>query len=51
MLRDERELWAVAVPVVLRFEGDLRAGEQFQASACTPVTTLPAPADRHMAAQ
>ncbi len=31
MLRDERELWVVAVPVTLRFEGDVRPGDEIRA--------------------
>lgn len=32
MLSDERELWVVAVPVTLRFEGDVRAGDEIRGS-------------------
>ncbi len=32
MLRDERELWVVAVPVTLRYEGDLRPGDEIRNS-------------------
>jgi len=32
MLRDERELWVVAVPVTLRYEGDLRPGDEIRGS-------------------
>jgi hypothetical protein len=39
MLSDERELWVVAVPVTLRYEGDLHPGDEirgseFQRSEC-----------------
>lgn len=34
MLRDQRRLWVVAVPVTLRFEGDLRPGDEIRGSAC-----------------
>lgn len=30
MLRDARQLWVVAVPVALRFEGDLRPGDEIR---------------------
>lgn len=34
MLLSERGLWAVAVPVTLRFEGDLRPGDEICHSEC-----------------
>ena len=33
MLADRRSIWAVAVPVRLRYEGDLRAGQPLPISA------------------
>lgn len=34
MLRDQRGLWVVAVPITLRFEGDLRPGDEIRGSEC-----------------
>jgi hypothetical protein len=34
MLLSERGLWAVAVPVTLRFEGDLQPGDKICPSQC-----------------
>jgi hypothetical protein len=39
LLQDTRGLWAVAVPITLRFEGDLHPGEEIAASACATLVT------------